>query len=139
MLILPLHSEYASSHEFTVLDSLVYALANNLMLYGIIAASAGLGVGLLLATHRISWTALLGYCIAISNAYGLVGALFLAGFGLVAVPRLLWSEADVLQLEGHLQARAGRQAADVSKYHRWVVAAQGIPIVRSTARCTRVY
>lgn len=91
------------------------------MLYGIIAVAAGLGVGLLLVTHRTSWAAVLGYCIAISNAYGLVGALFLCGFGLVAIPKLLWSEADVLQLEGHLQSRAGRQAGDVSKHHRCVL------------------
>ncbi len=68
------------------------------------------GLFLLLFTRRLHPSNILGFCIAFSNAYGLVAAIFLLGSGLVAVPRQLWKSADLAGEQRRLYHAAGMQA-----------------------------
>ena len=84
-----------------------------------------------------------GFCIAFSNAFGLIAGaagaaasasvlllkgadphlrtpgIFLMGYGLVAVPRLLWRIADVQGQQRMLYAQAGQQAEAALHARRW--------------------
>lgn len=42
---------------------------------------------LLLITGELAPANVLGFCVAASNAFGLIAGIFLMGYGLVAVPR----------------------------------------------------
>lgn len=55
----------------------------------------------------------MGWVMAISNAYGLVGALFLLGFGLVDIPRKLWFKADIRRRELFMFQQAGIQVINI--------------------------
>ena len=41
------------------------------------------------------------------------------GYGLVAIPRLLWQSADIRGQQRILYARAGQQAEAAMNAHRW--------------------
>ena len=50
-------------------------------------AVGAFGLVLLLITGELAPANVLGFCVAASNAFGLIAGIFLMGFGLVTVPR----------------------------------------------------
>ncbi|PRW61506.1 LMBR1 domain-containing 2-like protein A [Chlorella sorokiniana] len=110
VIVLPVHMEFARSGEFTVKDRLLAAVRTNLMYYAVLLGVGTAGLVLLLVTGHLAPSNVLGFCIAFSNAYGLVAAIFLLGFGLVAVPKQLWLSADLHGEQRRVCHQAGLQA-----------------------------
>ena len=50
----------------------------------------------------------------------LPAGIFLMGYGLVAIPRLLWQSADIRGQQRILYARAGQQAEAAMTAHRYI-------------------
>ncbi|EIE18799.1 hypothetical protein COCSUDRAFT_45246 [Coccomyxa subellipsoidea C-169] len=94
---LPFHQEYVDSGAFTVCGRLGTALKNNLIFYAVLMAVGAFGLVLLLITGELAPANVLGFCIAASNAFGLIAGIFLMGYGLVAVPRDLEKTAALVQ------------------------------------------
>ncbi|CAL5224711.1 g7442 [Coccomyxa viridis] len=113
--ILPFHQEYADSGAFTVWARIGAALKNNLIFYAVLTVVGAVGLVLLLATGELAPTNVLGFCVAASNAFGLIAGkslrcIFLMGYGLVAIPRQLWRIADIKGAEKASFHKAGLQA-----------------------------
>ncbi|PSC73983.1 LMBR1 domain-containing 2-like protein A [Micractinium conductrix] len=121
--VLPLHMEFARSGEFSVKARLLAAARTNLLYYAILLGVGLAGLVLLLFSGRLQPANVLGFCIAFSNAYGLVAAIFLLGFGLVAVPRQLWNTADPCGGQRRVCHKAGLQAERAQAAHRRLTAA----------------
>ena len=51
----------------------------------------------------------------------LPAGIFLMGYGLVAIPRLLWQSADIRGQQRILYARAGQQAEAAMTAHRYIL------------------
>ncbi|KAL4424193.1 hypothetical protein ABPG75_001494 [Micractinium tetrahymenae] len=118
-----LHMEFTRSGEFTVRDRLLAAARTNLLYYAVLLGVGLAGLVLLLFSGRLQPANVLGFCIAFSNAYGLVAAIFLLGFGLVAVPRQLWNSADPRGQQRRVCHSAGLQAERALAAHRRLSAA----------------
>ncbi|EFN53506.1 hypothetical protein CHLNCDRAFT_136844 [Chlorella variabilis] len=123
VLVLPLHMEFARSGEFSIKDRLLAAARYNLLYYAVLLAVALAGLLLLLFSGRLQPANVIGFCIASSNAYGLVAAIFLLGFGLWAVPRALWNSADRRGEQRRVYHKAGLQAERAQAAHRRLSAA----------------
>ncbi|KAL6768158.1 hypothetical protein ACKKBF_B38030 [Auxenochlorella protothecoides x Auxenochlorella symbiontica] len=95
VLVLPIHMEHTRRGEFSALDRALGAVRYHLVYYCALVGVAAAGILLLLLAGRLEARNILGFCIASSNAYGLIGAIFLMGYGLVAIPRQLWRCADL--------------------------------------------
>lgn len=83
-------------------------------------SSQALGVAgllLLLMTGNLAPSNVLGFCVAASNAFGLIAGIFLMGYGLVAVPKELWRTADTKNYRKLLFHRAGVQAEKAMSAH----------------------
>eukprot|EP00894_Picocystis_sp_ML_P003858 jgi/Pico_ML_1/54375/g4733.t1 len=103
--VLPIHQEYADAGDFTALDKLRTSLRENAIFYGTLGAAGVMGIIMLLITGKLDFTNVVGFCIALSNSFGLMGVLFLMGFGLVDIPRRLWHGGNV---EGNRKLSAHR-------------------------------
>ena len=55
--------------------------------HAIIQGAGAMGLIVLLVSGELAPTNVLGFCIASSNAVGLLGGLFLLGYGLIAIPK----------------------------------------------------
>lgn len=106
------------SGEFTLIGRLLASLKYNLMYYIVLLGIAVIGLVILLFSGRLQPSNILGFCIAFSNAYGLIGAIFLMGFGLVAIPKQLWRSADTSVERRRLCHVAGVQAERTRDSHR---------------------
>lgn len=103
--VLPIHQEYADAGDFTAFDKLRTSLRENAIFYGTLGAAGVIGIIMLLITGKLDFTNVVGFCIALSNSFGLMGVLFLMGFGLVDIPRRLWHGGNV---EGNRKLSAHR-------------------------------
>ncbi|DBA73319.1 hypothetical protein WJX77_000394 [Trebouxia sp. C0004] len=115
--LLPFHQEYADSGHFTIGDRITAAIRNNLIFYAVLVALAVAGILLLLMTKNLAPSNVLGFCVAASNAFGLIAGIFLMGYGLVAIPRELWRTADTKNYRKLLFHRAGVQAEKAMSAH----------------------
>ena len=93
------------------------AVADALMAIMLLQALAVAGILLLLMTKNLAPSNVLGFCVAASNAFGLIAGIFLMGYGLVAVPRELWRTADTKNYRKMLFHRAGVQAEKAMSAH----------------------
>ena len=83
----------------------------------LLQALAVAGILLLLMTKNLAPSNVLGFCVAASNAFGLIAGIFLMGYGLVAIPRELWRTADTKNYRKLLFHRAGVQAEKAMSAH----------------------
>ncbi|KAK9804797.1 hypothetical protein WJX72_005995 [[Myrmecia] bisecta] len=116
--VLPFHQEMADSGHFALRDRLASSLKNNLMFYAVLTGLGAVGLLVLLLSGHLAPSNVLGFCIALSNAFGLIAGVFLMGYGLVAVPRTLWRTADVKGYQRLLCHKAGVQADRAIAAHR---------------------
>ncbi len=93
------------------------ATTDALMAVMLLQALAVAGILLLLMTKNLAPSNVLGFCVAASNAFGLIAGIFLMGYGLVAVPRELWRTADTKNYRKMLFHRAGVQAEKAMSAH----------------------
>lgn len=80
-------------------------------------ALAVAGILILLMSGELAPSNVLGFCVAASNAFGLIAGIFLMGYGLVAIPRNLWRTSDTKNYRKLLFHRAGVQAEKASAAH----------------------
>ncbi|KAK2076006.1 hypothetical protein QBZ16_001342 [Prototheca wickerhamii] len=95
LLVLPVHMELTRRGKFTTLERLTGAIRYNLVYYCALLGLSAAGILALIVTRTLQVDNIVGIGIALSNAYGLIGAIFLMGYGLVAIPRQLWRSADL--------------------------------------------
>ncbi len=93
------------------------AMADALIVVMLLQALAVAGILLLLMTKNLAPSNVLGFCVAASNAFGLIAGIFLMGYGLVAIPRELWRTADTKNYRKMLFHRAGVQAEKAISAH----------------------
>ncbi len=107
--------------QHTYMPALAYTesefVADALMAVVLLQALAVAGILLLLMTKNLAPSNVLGFCVAASNAFGLIAGIFLMGYGLVAVPRELWRTADTKNYRKMLFHRAGVQAEKAMSAH----------------------
>ncbi|CAD7701732.1 unnamed protein product [Ostreobium quekettii] len=118
VLLLPFLQGYGESGDFLLADRILYSLRDNGKFYGILGFLGLLGVVLLALLGQLEPSNLLGWLMGVSNAYGLIGAIFLMGYGLVEVPRKLWQKADVKGRALLLHHNAGVQVEKAGAAHK---------------------
>lgn len=92
-LFCPVLMEFEASGDFTAAARLRTSLRRNVVFYIIYAAVSGALLIWLLVSGEVKGS-LESWCIAASNAWGMLVLTVLMGFGLVGVPRHLWRLAD---------------------------------------------
>lgn len=100
--------EYNESGYFTVPNRILDALRNigRFLLFCLLVG--GVGFGILLGRGYVSdEKALLVTVVTVNNTYGLIAIIFLLGYGLVELPKLLWMDGN---LQGRLRRLQGRAA-----------------------------
>lgn len=83
----------------------------------LVQALAVAGILILLMSGELAPSNVLGFCVAASNAFGLIAGIFLMGYGLVAIPRNLWRTSDTKNYRKLLFHRAGVQAEKATAAH----------------------
>ncbi|CAD7703192.1 unnamed protein product [Ostreobium quekettii] len=126
VLFLPFLQGYGESGDFLLVDKVMYSLRDNGKFYGIVTLLGLLGVILLAALGQLAPNNLLGWLMGVSNAYGLFGAIFLMGYGLVEVPRKLWQKADVRRRAALLHHNAGVQVEKAGKAQKKLAKTMGV-------------
>eukprot|EP00884_Botryococcus_braunii_P014847 jgi/Botrbrau1/23363/Bobra.0051s0016.1 len=109
-LIIPIAQGCSDAGDFTYVGRFMTSIRDHITYYAIIGAVGCVGVGLLLLTGRLHWRELLPLAMTASNTYGLVAVILLLGYGLVAIPRLLWMDSNPEQRLRYYYHRVGRAA-----------------------------
>lgn len=95
-IVFPLVSCYYYAGEFNWIGKWKYALKVNLRFYFIMIVIVIIFIIVLVAVdpHTRTSSAVMGFGKCLSNLYGLVVALLLLGYGLVALPRSFWRHSN---------------------------------------------
>ncbi|CAI5525853.1 unnamed protein product [Closterium sp. Naga37s-1] len=109
---------YEDAGDFTAKERLRTSVRTNLMLIGIVGAVAVVGIIILLATKEMAWDNIVSLAIGASNAFALITGALLLGYGLVEIPRGLWSHADLAERHKWLSVRVARAAQKLDQAHQ---------------------
>ncbi|CAI5961905.1 unnamed protein product [Closterium sp. NIES-65] len=112
------NSGYEDAGDFTAKERLRTSVRTNLMLIGIVGAVAVVGIIILLATKEMAWDNIVSLAIGASNAFALITGALLLGYGLVEIPRGLWSHADLAERHKWLSVRVARAAQKLDQAHQ---------------------
>jgi len=93
-LFIPIHQGYVDAGDFSVSGRLRTSIRDNLIFWLIMVVVGITGIMLLIFAAHFSLSDLPRYGISLSNAFGLLVSVFLLGYGLVAIPKLLWRQAS---------------------------------------------
>ena len=118
LLILPFLQKYSDSGAFSIRDRCEYAIRRNGQLF--VAAVLILLTGFLmlfLVEREVTFSKFVGWIMAVLNAYGLIGAICLMGYGLVDIPRKLWLKANHTERHLFLCQTAGMQIERAAEAH----------------------
>lgn len=100
--VAPVWQAAETSGGFTLREQIVLGITANLKWYAATVIVIAAVVVILVLTHSLTFTGLPDLAVSLSNTYGLLLVLLLAGHGLVELPRKLWRKADPsLQLKRH--------------------------------------
>jgi hypothetical protein len=94
IIILPMILEYELAGDFTFKERIFTAIKKNILFYLIVTA---LSVGFLIfliIKRSVSLDNIMSFVISSTNAWGIFMIIFLNGFGLIAVPRILFNFSD---------------------------------------------
>ncbi|CAI7797867.1 unnamed protein product, partial [Closterium sp. NIES-53] len=116
--IIPIMQGYEDAGDFTAKERLRTSVRTNLMLIGIVGAVAVVGIIILLATKEMAWDNIVSLAIGASNAFALITGALLLGYGLVEIPRGLWSHADLAERHKWLSGRVARRAQKLDQAHQ---------------------
>ena len=86
--------EFYAAGEFTFRGRFITSLRSNLKFYVVLAL---LGVGMvvyMLVTKKVTMDNLVPFVLTLSNTFGLCIIIFMLGYGLVEVPRLVWHQSN---------------------------------------------
>lgn len=94
-LVVPMVQGYVDTGEFGFWNRLLDSVRVNLMFYGcMLVILSTIIVYLLISTTMRTSESLVGFLMALSNAWGLIMAMVFLGHGLVQLPRALWKSAN---------------------------------------------
>jgi len=93
-LLIPIHQGYVDAGDFSVRARFWTSIRDNLTFWLIITSLGVVGILLLIFAAHFNAADLPRYGISLSNAFGLLVSVFLLGYGLVAIPKLLWRHAS---------------------------------------------
>eukprot|EP00240_Pyramimonas_obovata_P000409 CAMPEP_0118953478 /NCGR_PEP_ID=MMETSP1169-20130426/56633_1 /TAXON_ID=36882 /ORGANISM="Pyramimonas obovata, Strain CCMP722" /LENGTH=562 /DNA_ID=CAMNT_0006900945 /DNA_START=431 /DNA_END=2116 /DNA_ORIENTATION=+ len=130
-LILPIHQIYADAGDFTVMSRLNTAVRENLIFYSVIGFLSGVGVIFLVFVESITIFTLAQSGMAISNMFGITTGMFLMGYGLVEIPRLLLRKADAAYMLQRSQQRVAELSDELEEAHKAL--AHSVLVVQTTA------
>ena len=82
---IPLLQGYFEAGDFTFKDRMMSSLKDNLKFYGIVGALFVIFIVYIAIKENLHGKQLLGFCICLSNAWGLMLSVLLLGYGLVEV------------------------------------------------------
>ncbi|ORX53806.1 LMBR1-domain-containing protein [Piromyces finnis] len=105
-LFFPLISGYILSGYFTPIKKFKDSIYQNILFYGI---SGGIGIIFVIyiaVSRQMTRKALLGFLMAMSNAWGLLLCIVFMGYGLVDVPRRLWRKSDLSWINNYYLFKA---------------------------------
>jgi hypothetical protein len=92
-LVIPFLIEFEAAGEFSIGARVRKSLLNNMVWYSAYAV-IGVSAVIWMCFHGMELRTLGAWCIAASNAWGLILLTILMGFGLVALPRQLWNQGN---------------------------------------------
>ena len=104
--ILPLLSEYTDAGYRDPKQRLIYSLRSNARYQAIMLGCAVAGLLYLIFTYGFDFWAIKGLVMALAYVYGLILAIYLAGHGMVAIPRSLFYRASISGTLRRVQTRA---------------------------------
>mmetsp|Transcript_22590 Transcript_22590/g.31473 ORF Transcript_22590/g.31473 Transcript_22590/m.31473 type:complete len:672 (+) Transcript_22590:183-2198(+) len=129
-LLLPIHQIYADAGDFTVASRLHTAVRENLIFYAVVGSLSFLGLVLLLIFHHVNPTSLAHTIIALSNTFGIATGMFLMGYGLVDIPRVLWNMADCQLMLLRAQQHVAELSEQLTESHSEL--AHAVMVVQTT-------
>lgn len=97
-IIIPFFSGYFDNGDFTIKKKIRASLRFNAILVGSVLTIAGIGIIYLLAAQKKSMSDVAGYAMMASNLWGLIMLVFLAGYGLIAIPRELYHRSNLVRM-----------------------------------------
>ena len=106
--VLPLLAEYMDAGYRDPRQRLIYSLRSNARYQAIMLGCAVAGLVYLIFTYGFDFRAIKGLLMALAYVYGLILAIYLAGHGMVAIPRSLFHKASISGSLGRVQTRAVR-------------------------------
>ncbi|KPI36858.1 LIMR family protein [Cyphellophora attinorum] len=106
--ILPLLAEYMDAGYRDPMDRLIYSLRSNGRYQLIMLSCAVLGLVYISFDYSFNFTAIKGLLMALAYVWGLMLAIYLAGHGMVAVPRNLLRKASTAGSLKRVQTQAVR-------------------------------
>mmetsp|Transcript_13000 Transcript_13000/g.24800 ORF Transcript_13000/g.24800 Transcript_13000/m.24800 type:complete len:683 (-) Transcript_13000:83-2131(-) len=130
-LLLPIHQIYADAGDFTVASRLHTAVRENLQFYAVVAAMSVVGVVLLMVFETVTLTTMAHTAIAFSNTFGIATGMFLMGYGLVDVPRMLWNNGDCSLMLERCEQNVAELADALQQAHSEL--AHAVLVVQTTA------
>lgn len=117
LLVLPFLQKYSDSGEFTILNRCFSAFlkSGQIFIMGITVLMSGFLV--LYFLDDLTFSKFVGWLMAVLNAYGLISAIMLLGYGMVDIPRKLWLKANHPQRQNFLFQKAGMQMEKAAAAH----------------------
>jgi len=105
-LCLPLLSGYILSGYFTPIKKFKDSIYQNIIFYGVLGGIGIVFVIYIAIARQMTGKALLGFLMAMSNAWGLLLCIVFMGHGLVDVPRRLWRKSDLSWINNYYLFKA---------------------------------
>lgn len=118
LLVMPFVQQYSNSGGFYFRDRCKDAFRRNVGILVAVIVVLVSGFALLLIVERdLTFSKFVGWLMAALNAYGMVGAICLLGFGLVDIPRQLWLSANLPRRMRVIYESAGVQLDNAAEAH----------------------
>eukprot|EP00210_Caulerpa_lentillifera_P005215 g4982.t1 len=118
IMVMPFTQQYSNSGGFYFRDRCEYSLRRNLKILLAVLVVLVSGLALLFIIEReLAFSKFVGWLMAALNAYGMLGAICLLGFGLVDIPRQLWFSANLPRRMQVLYESAGLQLEKTADAH----------------------
>eukprot|EP00041_Stephanoeca_diplocostata_P033873 m.1130343 g.1130343 ORF g.1130343 m.1130343 type:complete len:710 (-) comp24422_c0_seq2:993-3122(-) len=114
-LILPITESYMSAGDFSFGQRLKSSLKENAIVYGSLGIIF-IGVFAYVAVKdHLDQDGLKRVLIITSNTWGLLALVLLLGYGIVDVPRNLWTSSDIKRKQRHLQFKAAKLSTEIAE------------------------
>lgn len=106
-IVIPLAQEYEKAGDFTSGKRFKRAIRRNIIFYVIFIVLGVIFLTYLIVKKQLSGKHLIGFLMALSNAWGIFLIIFLLGYGLVAVPKHILKLSDYETRIKELEWQAG--------------------------------
>lgn len=126
IVIIPMILEYELAGDFTFKERLFTAVKKNILFYLIVGVISIGFLIFLIVKKSLTGDNLMNFVISLTNAWGIFMIIFLNGFGLIAVPRILFNFSDKKLRIKKLEYSAAGVLEDKEEMHEEVFKYIGI-------------